>query len=96
MQAARGSIHGLRTRYRSGRGSSPEVRLRRQNASAEILRRCAEHGVVRWVLNAEEHYRCTKCRSEGVRRRRRRIKEILVGSNCHVEVEGGITDLPID
>jgi Homeodomain-like domain len=144
-------FHGLRTRYRAGRESSPEVLLGRQTASTDILKRCAEHGEVRWVLDAQGHYRCTKCRSMGVMRRRRRIKEILVVenggccvicgydrsiaalhfhhvdpdqkrlsvaqagtsmpieqlraevgkcvllcSNCHVEVEGGIADLPID
>jgi hypothetical protein len=143
-------FHGLRTRYRSGRESSPEVLAGRRVAASDIVKRCRTHGEVRFVLDAQGFYRCAKCRSEGVKRRRR-IKEILVSenggccvicgydrsiaalhfhhvdpeqkrfsvaeagtsmpierlrdevgkcvllcSNCHVEVEGGIAHLPID
>jgi transposase len=41
---------------------------------------CRRHGRTRFVRRASDgYYRCAKCRSEHVARRRRRVKDILVG-----------------
>lgn len=47
---------------------------------------CAQHGVTEFQLRAEGGYRCLKCRSDAVARRRRMIKQLLVdeaGGACH-------------
>ena len=66
--------HGLRT-----------TRARRVNAHGErgvdAARRslqCARHGTTEFWLDNRGIYRCLRCRSEAVARRRRRLKEILV------------------
>lgn len=49
------------------------------------MRRCRRHGWSRFVLTSSGHYRCTRCRSEAVSARRRRLKAILVreaGGSC--------------
>ena len=48
---------------------------------------CIHHGEAEFWLEARGIYRCLKCRSEAVSRRRRRLKEILVeeaGGKCAV------------
>jgi DNA-binding transcriptional ArsR family regulator len=60
--------HGLATKHRGpGRASRLEA--------GERL--CVRHGAVRFVKDSHG-IRCSKCRSEQVSRRRRRVKEILV------------------
>jgi excisionase family DNA binding protein len=47
--------------------------------------RCARHGETGFWLDSRGIYRCLRCRSEAVARRRRRLKEILVseaGGRC--------------
>lgn len=50
------------------------------------IRRCRRHGETEYIpTGAAGHYRCRRCRSEHVTRRRRRLKEILVaeaGGRC--------------
>jgi DNA-binding transcriptional ArsR family regulator len=46
---------------------------------------CPRHGKTDFVLEGRGSYRCKRCRSEGVSRRRRRLKELLVeeaGGRC--------------
>ena len=46
---------------------------------------CARHGPTEFWLEPRGIYRCLRCRSEAVSRRRRRLKEILVaeaGGRC--------------
>jgi transcriptional regulator with XRE-family HTH domain len=48
---------------------------------------CARHGSAEFSLDNRGIYRCLRCRSEAVARRRRRLKEILVsdaGGRCSV------------
>lgn len=48
---------------------------------------CPRHGPTEFGLDTRGIYRCLRCRSEAVSRRRRRLKEILVeeaGGCCHV------------
>jgi hypothetical protein len=51
------------------------------------VQECALHGVTEFWLEARGIYRCLRCRSEAVSRRRRRMKEILVreaGGRCSI------------
>jgi hypothetical protein len=67
------------------RTNSPS-RLRRgqesDGARAAGLRRarmtCAIHGVTEFVVTQRGYYRCARCRTAAVAKRRRRVKEILV------------------
>jgi transposase len=46
---------------------------------------CRQHGVTTFRMNSQGSYRCLRCRSEAVTRRRRKVKAILVaeaGSAC--------------
>lgn len=75
--------HGLRT-WRARRADSHGVR----GVDAPRQRReCRRHGVTDFWLDNRGIYRCLRCRSEAVARRRRRLKEILVseaGGRCNV------------
>jgi transposase len=68
----------LRTQRAMSRGDQPR----------EIERRCATHGVTLFVrTGTPRRYRCLRCRSEAVARRRRRVKEIVVaeaGGRCQL------------
>lgn len=75
--------HDLRTqraRHRDSRGVrgiDPDRRLMD----------CARHGPTEFWLESRGIYRCLRCRSEAVARRRRRLKEILVaeaGGRCNI------------
>jgi transposase len=75
--------HGLKT-----------VRARRANSHGERgvdpdrkIMVCGRHGSTEFWLEARGIYRCLRCRSEAVSRRRRRLKEILVdaaGGCCSI------------
>ncbi len=73
--------HGLRT-VRARRKESAGVR------GVDAARRtmdCHRHGATEFWLDSRGIYRCLRCRSEAVARRRRRLKEILVseaGGRC--------------
>jgi hypothetical protein len=61
----------------------------RHGSAAEEVERlpahCRAHGLTTFVRRSGGGYRCLKCRSEAVSRRRRRLKEILVadaGGRC--------------
>ena len=49
---------------------------------------CKTHGLTKYVyVPSEKRYRCVKCRSEAVQKRRDKIKEILVeykGGKCEI------------
>ena len=65
--------HGLRT------AAAEQRELRRQGLLAERVERvCATHGAQPFVLDTTGRYRCPRCRTEAVQRRRRRLKEIIV------------------
>jgi predicted transcriptional regulator len=73
--------HQLKTqaaRYRIPAGT--EMRPR-------ITRPCQRHGVTEFVRRSGGGYRCLKCRSEAVSRRRRKVKQILIseaGGACAI------------
>src|SRR3954469_19282865 len=60
--------HGLETTRRQPRRPGVE----------RAQRHCAHHGVTQFVARPDGGWRCLKCRSEAVGRRRKRMKEALV------------------
>jgi transposase len=51
----------------------------------EIVFDCIHHGPTAYVLEGRGYYRCKRCRSDGISRHRRRLKETLVaeaGGRC--------------
>ena len=53
-----------------------------------ITKECKHHGLTEYVfVNSENRYRCVKCRSEAVKKRRHNTKELLIaykGGKCEV------------
>jgi excisionase family DNA binding protein len=75
--------HNLRT-HRARRGDSRGVRGLHPDRK---LMECARHGLTEFWLEQRGIYRCVRCRSEAVARRRRKLKEILVheaGGRCAI------------
>jgi transposase len=73
--------HGLQTRRARTRAPSDA------DDDAEVaLRECSRHGQTKFVRRGDERgWRCLRCRSEAVTRRRQKVKEILVrdaGGRC--------------
>ena len=51
------------------------------------IRFCKKHGKCEFVLDTSGRWRCKKCRSEAVQRRRRKIKEMAIeykGGKCEI------------
>jgi transposase-like protein len=76
--------HNLRTK-----GAS----RRREHLGAKALgldrpmMNCPRHGLTEFWMERRGHYRCRRCRSEAVTRRRRKVKDILVreaGGSCRI------------
>jgi excisionase family DNA binding protein len=75
--------HDLRT-HRARRGDSRGVRGLHPDRK---LMECARHGPTEFWLEQRGIYRCVRCRSEAVARRRRKLKKILVheaGGRCAI------------
>jgi excisionase family DNA binding protein len=69
--------HGLKTRGSRRRAALASMQ---RTGESETRFECRRHGVTRHVaVVSESRLRCAKCRSEAVSRRRRKVKEILVG-----------------
>ena len=69
--------HRARNNSRGVRGVHPD----------RVTMECGRHGLTDFWLDSRGTYRCLRCRSEGVARRRRRVKEILVhdaGGACSI------------
>jgi hypothetical protein len=60
--------HGLQTARRQGASAG----------SGRTQRHCSRHGLTGFARRSEGGWRCLKCRSEAVTRRRKRVKEVLV------------------
>jgi len=69
--------YGLRTRKARGRRAE-EARAAKAGGLSVTMRACPHHGETPFLLEGRGYYRCAKCRSEAVSRRRRKVKEILV------------------
>jgi transposase len=78
--------YGLKTR----RGTMRQVRAQQRARFAQPTRMildCPHHGATEFQLRAEGGYRCLKCRSDAVSRRRRKVKQTLVeeaGGACQL------------
>ena len=75
--------HDLRTRRARRKDSA---RVRGVDAARRTMH-CSRHGATDFWLERRGIYRCLRCRSEAVARRRRRLKEILVseaGGRCSI------------
>jgi transposase-like protein len=77
--------YGLHTVHRRGPRPRPAaVRARAEGRMTAVLD-CPTHGEVEFVIDARGCYRCRRCRSEAVSRRRRSVKATLVqeaGGRC--------------
>jgi transposase len=79
--------YGLRTQHRRGRRSGSETREAKEAGLATITMACVHHGETEFFLEGRGCYRCKRCRSDAVARRRRKVKEILVaeaGGSCRI------------
>lgn len=76
--------YGLRTRS----GTLRDVRVELAVAGADqaqTMLDCPQHGTTVFQLRPDSGYRCLKCRSDAVSRRRRKVKRVLVeeaGGKC--------------
>jgi transposase len=71
--------YGLRTQR--ARNNAQQTREKR------VLRKCSRHGLTEFQRCERGGYRCLKCRSEAVSRRRRLVKQVLVqeaGGACRI------------
>jgi transposase len=66
--------YGLKTRGFAGRPSNAA----KQAGLATVTMNCAHHGETEFCLNGRGYYRCKRCRSAAVARRRRKVKTTLV------------------
>jgi len=77
--------YGLRTRRGQWRD---EMRLQGNRKVRIVVRECGHHGLTDFSCREDGGgYRCLKCRSEAVTRRRRKVKQILVdeaGGACQI------------
>jgi transposase len=79
--------YGLRSRNSRGPRTGNATREAKAAGRASATLTCRRHGETKFVLEGRGYYRCTECRSEGISRHRRRLKEILVleaGGCCGV------------
>jgi transposase-like protein len=70
--------YGLRTQNRPGRRPSGQAKAAKQAGLATVTMACVHHGEADFWLDARGYYRCKRCRSAAVARRRRKVKAILV------------------
>lgn len=76
--------HDLRTRPLTRR---QQMRAAREAGLSTVRDKCRRHGDTDYYLDNRGYYRCKRCRTEAVTRRRRRVKEILVaeaGGRCRL------------
>jgi transposase/5-methylcytosine-specific restriction endonuclease McrA len=79
--------YGLRTFGASGRRRAVESDRAKSAGWVEASMFCPKHGETSFVLDGRGYYRCRRCRSVSVSRRRRRLKQQLVsesGGACRV------------
>jgi hypothetical protein len=70
--------HGLKTRGGRGRRPAAQAKAAREAGLATVTMFCVRHGETEFFLGGRGYYRCKRCRSEAVARRRRRVKATLV------------------
>jgi transposase len=70
--------YGLRTCHPAPQRQGEDVRRAKAGGRLTMTRECSRHGLTPFVLDTRGCYRCRRCRSEAVTRRRRRVKQILI------------------
>jgi transposase len=81
------SRFGLNTLNGRGRRSSSRARSAKDAGLATMTMTCPRHGKTEFWLEGRGYYRCKRCRSAAVARRRRKVKAILVreaGGSCRI------------
>jgi len=79
--------YGLRTKNRVGPRLGAPAKAAKDAGLLDFTAECLWHGQTTYVLEGRGVYRCKRCRSEGISRHRRRMKEILVaeaGGSCRL------------
>jgi transposase len=79
--------YGLKTHGARGRRTAEAARAAKRAGLATVTMGCPKHGDSDFCVTGRCHYRCKRCRSEAVSRRRRRVKETLVkeaGGRCRI------------
>jgi transposase len=79
--------YGLKTRGAAGARRALETKQAGAAGLTEAQMLCATHGETMFVLDRRGYYRCRRCRSASVSRRRRRLKQLLVseaGGECRL------------
>jgi transposase-like protein len=71
--------YGLKTHGGHGKRSPEDAQAAKKAGLATVTMRCRRHGETVFWLNGRGYYRCKRCRSDSVSRRRRKVKAILVG-----------------
>jgi transposase-like protein len=86
---SKGTVRHWLRRYGLRTGNTVGSRTKRQLAQAasttSVTLDCAHHGTTDFQLEGRDYYRCKRCRTAAVARRRRKIKSILVheaGGRC--------------
>ncbi|HEV3283732.1 MAG TPA: helix-turn-helix domain-containing protein [Solirubrobacteraceae bacterium] len=77
--------YGLKTRGSPGRRPSKTAVVAKDAGLVDATLCCPRHGETDFRLDARGSYRCKRCRTEAVSRRRRKVKSILVveaGGRC--------------
>lgn len=78
---------GLRTSRRAGRPGPAGAESARAAGLRSALMLCERHGEQQFLIDRRGVYRCRRCSSEAVSRRRRKVKAILVaeaGGSCRL------------
>ena len=70
--------YGLKTQRARRADAREQTRIAREEGQNTITRDCRHHGSTTFVIDTTGRYRCRRCRSEAVSRRRRHVKRILV------------------
>jgi hypothetical protein len=77
--------YGLKTNGSLGRRTSEQVKQAKQAGLVTVTMSCRHHGETDFWLGRRGYYRCKRCRSAAVARRRRKVKQVLVeeaGGSC--------------
>jgi transposase len=77
----------LTTRHGRGRAARLTARAAKDAGIVTVTMTCIHHGETEFFLEGRGYYRCKRCRSDAVTRRRRKVKTILVaeaGGRCAI------------
>lgn len=90
LESSKGTVRHWLRRY--GLRTAGAQRIERKRGAKEaglavIESVCPSHGLTAFAVEGRGYYRCKRCRAEGVSKRRRKLKEMLVaeaGGRCCV------------